>query len=43
MLESLNYNQTTQDPVPENRHGQKRQKQIYFPICESYFWCASAY
>jgi hypothetical protein len=42
MLESLNYSQTTQDPIPENRHGHKGQKQIYFLICESCFWCDSA-
>ena len=42
MLESLNHTQTTQDPVSKNKHGHKRQKQIYFLICESCFWCASA-
>ena len=42
MLESLNYSQTTQDPVSKNRREHKRQKQIYFLICESCFWCASA-
>jgi len=42
MLESLNYSQTTQDPVPENKHGHKKQKRIYFLICKSCFWCASA-
>jgi hypothetical protein len=42
MLESLNYTQTTQDPIPENKHGHKRQEQVYSLICESCFWCASA-
>ena len=42
MLESLNYSQTTQDPVSENKRGLKRQNQIYFLICESCYWCASA-
>ncbi len=38
----LNYSETTQDPVTENKHGHKRQKRKYFLICESCFWCASA-
>ena len=42
MLESLNYSQNAQDPIPENKHGHKRQNQTYFLICESCFWCASA-
>jgi len=42
MLESLNYSQTTQDPVSENKRGLKRQNQIFFLICESCYWCASA-
>ena len=42
MVESLNHTQITQDPVSKNKHGHKRQKQIYFLICESCFWCASA-
>jgi hypothetical protein len=42
MLVSLDYSETTQDPVTENKHGHKKQKRIYFLICESCFWCASA-
>ena len=42
MLVSLNYSQTTQDPVFENKHGHKKQKRIYFLIYDSCFWCASA-
>ena len=42
MLVSLNYTKTTQDPVTENKHGRRRQKQVYFLICGSCFWCTSA-
>jgi hypothetical protein len=42
MLGSLNYSQTTQDPFSENKRGLKRQNQIFFLICESCYWCASA-
>jgi hypothetical protein len=41
MFESLNYSQSTQDPVLENKQGHKRQNQTYFLICGSCFWCAS--
>ena len=44
MLGLLNYSETTQDLFSEKnkKNGHKRQKQIYFLICESCFWCASA-
>jgi hypothetical protein len=34
--------ETTQAPVTENKHGHKKHKRVYFLICESCFWCASA-
>ena len=42
MLGLINYTETTQDPSSENKHRHKRQKQMYFVICQSCFWCASA-
>ena len=39
MLGLMNYGQ---DSVTENKHGYNKQKQTYFLICESCFWCASA-
>jgi hypothetical protein len=42
MLGLLNYTESTQDPITENKRGHKRQKQVYFLICGSCFWCASA-
>ena len=42
MLGLLNYTESTQDPITENKRGHKRQNQAYFLICQSCFWCASA-
>jgi hypothetical protein len=44
MFGLMNYSETTQDLVSEKnkKNGHKRQKQIYFLICGSCFWCTSA-
>jgi hypothetical protein len=42
MLGLLNYSETTQAPVTENKRGHKKQKRAYFLICDSCFWCATA-